>query len=260
MPMLNLEDGCRLHYSVSGKGTPIVLIHPPVITSVIFTYQIEALSEDFQIITFDIRGHGQSDSSDRPISYPLIVEDIHKLLNHLQIQEAYIGGYSTGGSIALEFLLTYPDRALGGILISSMPNVNDDYLRNKIGVGIKLAEAGAKGFLAWTISFSNSDTKNIFQKMFNEARKGDIHNIAQYFRCSQQYNCTGKLTEISLPVLLVYGNKDTSFHQYAKLLHEKLPNNELKFIQENHRIPTKSAPELNERMRQFCTKWDKRNV
>ena len=79
MPML-YADGISLHYSVRGKGVPIVFIHPPVLTSVNFQYQMEELSEEFKVITFDIRGHGRSQYSRQPVTYPLIIEDIKHLL------------------------------------------------------------------------------------------------------------------------------------------------------------------------------------
>lgn len=106
-------DGSSLYYTVKGKGVPIVFIHPPVLTCVNFEYQIEELSKEFKVIAFDIRGHGRSQDSRQPITYPLIVEDIRRLLNHLEVKKACICGYSTGSSVALEFLLTFAESALG---------------------------------------------------------------------------------------------------------------------------------------------------
>jgi len=252
MPMLDLGDGVSMNYSVKGEGVPIIFIHPPVLSSINFKYQIDALSYSCQVITFDIRGHGRSHSSSTPITYPLIVEDINKLLNKLEIEKAFICGYSTGGSIALEFLLTYPKQSLGGIIISGMSEVNDLYLRQKISLGVRLAKAGAKTILASSFSLSNSNTKKLFKRMFTEAQQGNIQNIEQYLRYSLQFNCTNQLKNISHPILLVYGIKDKSFHHYAEIFHKKLPNNELKFINENHRIPTKAAYELNGLIKQFC--------
>lgn len=251
MPFLQIDTETRMYYSVRGSGIPIVFIHPPVLTSANFDYQTSFLSQYFQTITFDIRGHGKSEFSNTSITYQLIVSDIKKLLDHLEIEKAFICGYSTGGSITLEFLLTFPNRAYGGIIISGMPNVNDDYLRKKIRIGINLAKVRAKFILAWSISMGNSNTAAIFKKMFAEARQGDIRNMEQYFHCSLQYNCTQQLEKIEHPILLVYGKKDLSFHQYAMVLQERLPHNQLLLIDENHRIPTKAAKELNESIMQF---------
>ncbi len=163
MPMLDV-DGISLHYSVRGKGVPIVFIHPPVLTSVNFQYQLEELSEEFKVITFDIRGHGRSQYSRLPVTYPLIIEDIKHLLDHLKIKKAIICGYSTGGSIVLEFLLSCADRALGGIVIGGMSEVRDTSLKQKISLGISLANKDAVPILALSISWSNSNTDKAVQQ------------------------------------------------------------------------------------------------
>jgi pimeloyl-ACP methyl ester carboxylesterase len=256
MPMLNMNSA-SLYYTVKGSGTPIVFIHPPVLTSVNFKYQLEELSKNFMIITFDIRGHGKSPYSPEPITYPLIVKDIIRLLDHLNINRAVLCGYSTGGSIVLEFMLTFGERALGGIVIGAMPDVNDDYLRKKLSLGIKLSSKGAINLLAWSISWNNSNNIKLFKHMFSEAKKGDYRNIEQYYRYSLKYNCVNQLDEINLPILLVYGKKDKPFHSYAQQLHEKLPQNELHLIENvDHRIPTKSANELNQLILQFVSQID----
>ena len=130
VPTLDV-DGISLYYTVKGKGIPIVFIHPPVLTCVNFKYQVEELSREFQVITFDIRGHGRSQYSEQPLTYPLIARDIKQLLDHLKIKKAFICGYSTGGSIVLEYLLHSADRSLGGIVISGMSQVSTKYLKKK---------------------------------------------------------------------------------------------------------------------------------
>lgn len=252
MPLFDLGNNVSLNYTIKGEGIPIVFIHPPVITSVNFIYQMNSLSHKYKIITFDIRGHGQSTFSNTPLTYPLIVEDIVRLLDTLEIEKAFICGYSTGGSIAFEFLLRNPNRSLGGIIVSGMSEVSDMYLHKKISLGVKLASAKAKSLLAMSISLSNSNTKQLFNKMFAEAKKSHIENIEQYFRYSLQYNCTAQLTNIKAPILLVYGTKDTSFHKYAAIFQKQLPNYLLKLIDSNHRIPTKASYQLNRLIMDFC--------
>ena len=241
MPMLDVNGG-TLYFNVKGKGIPIVFIHPPVLTSFNFEYQIEELSRYYQVITFDIRGHGNSQYSSKPITYSLIISDIKQLLNHLKVKKAFICGYSAGASIVLEFLLTSEDQALGGIVISGMSEISDWRLMKRISFAIKLAKAGAVSFLAWSVSWSNSNTQKQFIKMFIESKKGDARNIQQYYEYCLHYNCTNQLENIHIPIILVYGEQDKQFYDYAQLLHEKLPCNELKFIENvDHRIPTKTA-------------------
>lgn len=250
MPVL-AEVGSGLYYTVKGEGTPLVFIHPPLLTSANFMYQLEGLSQEYKVIAFDIRGHGRSGFSMEPITYRMIADDIAKLLDALGIDKAVICGYSTGGTIVLEFLLTYKDRALGGIIISGMSEVRDSYNETRIAIARLLSKARVKHLLGFGVSWGNSNTFKAFKNMFREAVRGNAQNISQYYNHSLHYNCTDQLHTIVLPVLLIYGRKDKSFHRYAKILHERLPHNELKFLNQKHQLPTKSAVELNQFIHQF---------
>ncbi len=245
MPIVNVE-GVNLFYSVEGKGLPIVFIHPPLLTSANFYYQIKDLSIYYKVITFDIGGHGRSQYSNQPLTYSLIVKDLISLLDHLEIRKAFICGYSAGGSIVLEFLLTNPERALGGIVISGMSEVKDFYLKNRIALAVKLAKSNALPLLSLAVISGNSNNRQTFKKMYKEASYGDARNIEQYYRHCLNYNRTNLLSAIHAPVLLVYGTKDQKFHKYAHILHKKLPCNELVLLdKEKHQIPTKAASQLN---------------
>lgn len=241
-----------MYYHVQGKGIPIVFIHPPLLTSTNFHYQVNELSKHFKVIVFDIRGHGNSSLSEVPVTYPVISHDMEQLLNHLSIDKAFICGYSTGGSIALDFLLTYPPRCLGGILMGALSEVKDTFLKYKITLGVKLAEWNALNALALSVSFSNSNTKLLFKDLVANARKGKIRNIEQYYRYSLYYNCTDRLDQIHLPVLLLYGEKDKALHRYAHLLHEKLPASNYVLVGDmKHQLPTKAATTVNNFIKQF---------
>lgn len=257
-------NGYTMKYTDLGKGTTIVFIHPPVLTSLNFVYQMKQLSAKFRTIAFDIRGHGQSGASRDKVTYPLIVDDIKQLLDRLKIDKAFLCGYSTGGSLVLEFLLTYPNRALGGIVIGGMSEVNDRKLRNKIWRGRFLSRIGAIGSLALSISWSQAKTKvSLFRLLFNDAKQGNARNTEQYYQYSLNYNCSAQLDNITQPVLLIYGGKDKTFHPYAKLLYQRLPKSELVFIKKaKHQIPTKQPAILNKLIQQFierCEETENRN-
>ncbi|MFD0714371.1 alpha/beta fold hydrolase [Paenibacillus sp. GCM10027626] len=253
MPLANI-NGVILHYHKHGDdGIPIVFIHPPLLTSTNFRYQQVQLSNEFQVITFDIRGHGQSGQSDTPFTYELIVEDMRQLLNHLGIRQAYVCGYSTGGSIALQAMLTHPDRFTGGILISTMSETSDFILKNQIRLAIGLSKwRPVMRLMALGISWSNSDQTLTFQNLLQSSLRGDRRTIKQYYEYSLKYNCTAKLGQIKGPILLLYGQKDRRFKRYLKKLQNGLPQYELHLIQnENHQLPTKAADEMNDVIRRW---------
>lgn len=251
MPMLDVK-GDSLYYNVKGNGTPIVFIHPPLLTCENFIYQMEELSQYFKVISFDIRGHGRSQYSPKPITYHLITEDITRLLDHLAIKKAFLCGYSTGASLALEFMLNYPERALGSILISGMSESSDFYLRQRISLVVKLAKRATFPILAKAITYGNANSNETFKTLYDAAVKGDVRNIKEYYQYSLNYDCTDQLEDIKHPILLVYGKKDKSFHRYANLLKDKLPCSELTFIDNvKHQIPTKASAELNRLIAHF---------
>jgi len=114
------SDGVKIHYTVEGKGEPVLLIHgfagdiqgnwgiPGV---------IKALSDNFKVIALDNRGHGQSDKPHDPHAYGMnMVEDPIRLLNHLNIEKAHIVGYSMGGFIIMGILAHHPERVLSAVV------------------------------------------------------------------------------------------------------------------------------------------------
>jgi pimeloyl-ACP methyl ester carboxylesterase len=245
-------NGVFLHYVVQGKGIPLIFIHPPVLSSVNFKYQVDELSKYFTVIVFDIRGHGKSQSSPQTLTYSLIVQDMKKIMDHLGVNKAFVCGYSIGGSVALEFLLTAPERTLGAILVGGVSEVNTWWLKNNISMGITLARVGAISTLAFSIAWTNSDTTAMFWKLVRDAKKANKKTAEEYYRYSLTYNCTNQLKTIPFPVLLVYGAEDKEFHSYGRLIHTNLTNSEFKLISNvHHQIPTKKHKELNSLIKQF---------
>jgi pimeloyl-ACP methyl ester carboxylesterase len=256
-----IVNGIRLHYQVTGEGTPIVFLHPPLLTGETFNYQKYQLSDEFQIITYDMRGHGSSEYSRTPLTYPLLVEDLKQLLDLLGIKQAYLCGYSTGGQLALAAMLTWPERFLGGILISGAPGITDWYNRFRLSLAEAISRLSLKRLLCSAISFGNADAVQTFMQLYGHACKGHIRNLGQYYACSKDYSCTSLLQQIKAPVLLIFGGKDRSFHRYAHLLHRQLNDSTLYMIRNSkHQIPLKAAKEMNLLVRNWVKEQEQRRA
>ena len=112
MSFANLKN-FQLFYQSDGAGEPLLLI--PGFASGAWKWfrQIEDLSKDFQIITYDPRGIGQS-KADEPdlqnLSMRTFIEDVGRILDELKIEKANILGASFGGFVAQEFALEFPER------------------------------------------------------------------------------------------------------------------------------------------------------
>lgn len=245
-------NGNIMHYHVDGSGTPIVFIHPPLVNRAVFRYQEVQLADTFQVITFDIRGHGFSPGSETPVTYPLIAEDIKSLLDYLEIREAYLCGYSTGGGVALEALLNYPDRFRGAMLLSGMAKPIHWMVKGQLAAAGAMARWAMKTSLALLVAKANADMPETFHNLYYEAIRGNPDNWRQYFEASRKVDYTQRLNRIHVPVLLVYGAKDRRFIQHGKELHRLLPNSTLALIPGvKHYIPTCGADLFHE----LAEKW-----
>lgn len=122
MPKLN-RDGVELYYEVHGEGPALLLTHGFSATSQMWKGQIDVLAPHFQVITWDMRGHGQTDSPDDPAQYSeqATVDDMAAILSHLGIEQAVIGGLSLGGYMSLAFNLAHPQMVRALMLFDTGP-------------------------------------------------------------------------------------------------------------------------------------------
>lgn len=112
-------DGIAVHYTDEGEpeATPVVLVHGFAANADInwrYTGVIRGLKKSgFRVIAMDMRGHGLSDKPSEESAYGMeMVNDIARLLDHLEIPRAHVVGYSMGGLITLKFVAAHPDRLL----------------------------------------------------------------------------------------------------------------------------------------------------
>jgi len=120
------RDGDRIYFEVTGDGAPVVLIHGFAVDLRMWEPQVEALSQSYHVVRYDLRGFGRS----APVRTPHVAaEDLGALLNYLQIPRAHLVGMSMGGRIAIEFALTHSDQVTNiatiGSDLSGFPHSDD---------------------------------------------------------------------------------------------------------------------------------------
>jgi pimeloyl-ACP methyl ester carboxylesterase len=115
-----IHDGHRLVYSEYGAGgRPFVLIPGLLLPRSMHDPLAKALAErGNRVITLDPLGHGESD---RPsdmwrYSMTLFAEQVVALLDHLELEEAVVGGTSLGANVTLETLVLAPERVRGAVI------------------------------------------------------------------------------------------------------------------------------------------------
>lgn len=125
MPFLPI-DGFQMYFERHGQGEAIVLAHGRGGSHLSWWQQVPALSQQYEVITFDHRGFGQSpDTPDGP-GRSAYADDLRALLDHLDIQSAYLVGQSMGGWTSLGFAVNQPERVHGLILADTSAGIAED--------------------------------------------------------------------------------------------------------------------------------------
>jgi 3-oxoadipate enol-lactonase len=109
-------NGAKLWYETAGDGDALLLMHAGICDASMWDEHMAPLSARFRVIRYDMRGFGRSNLPDGPFAAH---DDARALLASLGVDRAHIVGVSMGGTVALNFALTYPDCVSALILVST---------------------------------------------------------------------------------------------------------------------------------------------
>jgi len=113
-------NGVSLYVEESGDGPPLVLVHGGTVTSRMWSAIRPLLAEHFRVITPDTRGHGRSTNPTGELTYAAVADDVAALIEALGLDRPFVGGWSDGGQVTLEFGMRHPGAAralvVGGAL------------------------------------------------------------------------------------------------------------------------------------------------
>jgi len=104
-----------LFYEIEGHGKSLVLIHGGGTDSRVWDNIKSQLKEKYQVVVYDLRGHGQSPVPHEPVNH---VDDLVNLLDGLELDQVSLIGHSLGGQIATDYALKYPEKVESLILLS----------------------------------------------------------------------------------------------------------------------------------------------
>ena len=124
MPKVHVND-IQIAYEIQGEGHPLLLIAGVGYSAWYWNKIIPDLSKNYQVISFDNRGAGDSGKPAGPYSVRMMAEDAIGLLEALHIPSAHVMGHSLGGFIAQELIQLKPDVVSKLVLASTNPGGMD---------------------------------------------------------------------------------------------------------------------------------------
>ncbi|WP_394232429.1 alpha/beta fold hydrolase [Niallia oryzisoli] len=232
-----------IHYDKSGEGIPIVFIHPPAMGRIVFRLQ-EELNRHFTVIMPDLSGTGDSIGPEHHVTIEGYAKEVKALLEHLTIRRAVICGYSAGGCIAQEFVLEFPEMVLGLILISGYSEVQSLGFKYEHLAGIYFAKK-FPAFLRYVIATSHTEDPILRDEISIHMKKANQRMWFQFYEQALHYNCSQRINEISVPLLLMYGSKDFT-NQHLRTYEKNANHQAVIFPKTSHQLPTKNWQLVNQ--------------
>ncbi|MGH9846162.1 MAG: alpha/beta fold hydrolase [Blastocatellia bacterium] len=128
MSIANIRD-VAIAYEDTGQGFPLVLVHGHPFDRSMWRDQVRAFSAHYRVITFDLRGYGETTVIPGKTLLGEFARDIAGLLDYLSVTDIILGGLPMGGQIVLEFYRLFPQRARALILADTFAQLDTDERR-----------------------------------------------------------------------------------------------------------------------------------
>ena len=263
-----LVNGVNLYYEVTGKGFPLVWCHEFGGSYKSWDPQVKFFSRRYQVITYNSRGWPPSDVPTEPSDYSqeLLVEDLYQLLRHLNVRQAYVGGLSMGGNVALNFGIAHPDMTKGLVIAAAGAGTTgrENFERMLGELARKLETEGWKtvaeryGHEPNRAQLLRKDPKSwqeYYAELASHSDTGAVHNIRSIIlKRPTIFALEPKLKQLKIPALMMVGDEDNMCLEPALFLKQNMPSSGLVvFPQSGHVINLEEAELFNRVVSDFLT-------
>ena len=243
-------DGATIFYQVQGSGVPLILIHGFPLSGELYRGQLAELSNEFKVVTLDLRGFGKSTTPNANGSDAIYAGDVLALMNHLKIPRAIIGGHSMGGQITLELYNEAPQRFLGMMLIDTNPSAPSTIEAAEFnGFGAQVQQIGVPSIvpiltpqlLSGAFRMTNPAATAVMSDILAEGSVAGVVGGAQALANRADYSAL--LPTITVPTLVLVGLNDTIYsYEVSEMTHAAIPFSKLVVIPQAEHAPMFEKP------------------
>jgi len=249
MLTLSLPSDTQLVYEVHGTGYPLVLVHGHPFNRSMWAPQVAALQSAYQVITFDLRGYGQSVSNASYVSLDEFAQDIEALRATLKLETFALAGLSMGGQIALEYYRQYPQHVGALLLLDTFATLDSTERRqHRIDTAARIEKEGMDAYAEELLPGMVAPTTRREQPAVTAAvltmmQTSPARGAAAALRGrADRRDYTDLLPIINVPTLVLVGSED-EFTPIADavFMQERIPNAQLVVLDGAGHLPTLEA-------------------
>ena len=227
-----------INYELSGKegAKVVVLSHSLSSSMIMWEPQLEVLEPHFQVLRYDMRGHGQSDAPEGAYTLEQLAADVIGLLDALGLKTVHFVGLSIGGMIGQCLGLNHADRLDRLVLCDTTAVIPTEarqlFVEREQAAREKGMAALVQGTLErWFTPGYLQENPPVVDRIRNQVMATPV---AGYVGCSQAImglNYLDRLSEIQLPTLIMVGEDDPGTPVSAsEAIHERIPGSRLEVL------------------------------
>ncbi|MBK8429972.1 MAG: alpha/beta hydrolase [Chloroflexi bacterium] len=249
MSSIVTEQGI-LHYESIGRGQPLILLHGWINSWDVWRDSMIALASQnrYRVYALDFWGFGDSAkhsiTSFRVESY---VEMVHQFMDTLGIIRSPIFGHSMGGTVALQFALTYPER------IKKVAVVGSPIMGETLNFFLKLSGYGWIADLVWRYPvlrdsvmriLLSGDSKQVRKMISRDVQRTNMESFFRSIDDLRKTDLSPQLVNLTIPTLGIYGVKDNIVSpKNAELLNKFVKTASIAMMENSRHFPMTDEPE-----------------
>jgi len=236
----------KIRWEAHGETPPtVVLTHGLAASGETWRLQVGELSRHFRTVTWDLRGHGGSDSPPGPCSLAQLAADLCQVADEAGAEKIVAIGHSAGGAISLQFALDYPDRICGLVLVGTASECNERTQQFYENIAAIAEERGMEPVLR-RLGLVN-EAQNL--------RPADPRGFAATTRAMatlREQPLTPRLGELRCPTLILVGDKDFLGAGGSVIMSRRIAGAQLEIIPERgHGLFLEDPDGFNRRIVEF---------
>lgn len=252
-------NNIQIHYRFINNRQPETLVFSNSLGTnfTMWNKQIEALSNQFNILLSDTRGHGETEVTEGEYSAELLGNDILELTQNLGIESFHFCGLSMGGLIGQWLALQGGERVRKVVLCNTAARIGTEETWNDRITLVK--EQGLESVAAGTPAKWFSDDfiekeKDQVEEIISNFKKNSPEGYAANCAMVRDADFRDQLKKISKPVLIIAGTLDpVTTVEDGKWMRNEIKNAELVTIDARHLSAFEKPDEFNQALIEFLT-------